>query len=62
MVEEAKKEEYKQAKYLINVIYCRCGLPPEYCEFGGKTNENKDCKKWLAEQHLELHDKLYPPV
>ncbi len=44
------------------MIYCKCGLPPEYCEFGGKTNNTEDCKKWLAEQHPELHDKLYPPV
>ena len=62
MVEEAEVEESKKAKYPINMIYCKCGLPPEYCEFGGKTNDTEDCKKWLAEQHPELHDKLYPPV
>ena len=44
------------------MVYCKCGLPPEYCEFGGKTNDTEDCKKWLAEQHLELHDTFYPPV
>ena len=44
------------------MVYCKCGLPPEYCEFGGKTNDNDDCKKWLAEEHPELHEKIYPSV
>jgi density-regulated protein len=41
------------------MVYCKCGLPPEYCEFGGKSNDFDDCKKWLAENHPDLHDELY---
>ncbi len=44
------------------MIYCKCSLLPVYSEFGGKTNDNEDCKKWLAEQNPELHHKLYQPI
>jgi len=44
------------------MIYCKCGLPPEYCEFGGKNNNIEECKKWLAEEHPDLFEKIYPSV
>lgn len=39
------------------LTYCGvCTFPPEYCEFGVSL---KRCKEWLAENELELFDKLY---
>lgn len=32
-----------------------CGLPPEYCEYGGKFDL---CKPWLKENHLDLYPDL----
>jgi hypothetical protein len=32
-----------------------CGLPPEYCEFGGRFEL---CKPWLKENHLDLYPDL----
>mmetsp|Transcript_2460 Transcript_2460/g.3367 ORF Transcript_2460/g.3367 Transcript_2460/m.3367 type:complete len:142 (-) Transcript_2460:468-893(-) len=49
--------------YPLQVVYCaKCGLPPEYCEWAGRGQDLDDCKKWLAENHTELFDQLYPPV
>lgn len=43
------------------MLYCKCGLPPEYCEVGAgqKANDLDECKKWLAENHPEEHHALY---
>ncbi|KAI5288339.1 Translation machinery-associated protein 22 [Ascosphaera aggregata] len=42
------------------VLYCAvCGLPPEYCEFGGMK---KKCEEWLKEYHPDLHERLYSPA
>lgn len=32
-----------------------CGMPPEYCEYGGKFDL---CKPWLKENHLDLYPDL----
>ena len=32
-----------------------CGMPPEYCEYGGKFDL---CKPWLKENHLDLYPEL----
>ena len=41
---------------LIDVELCPvCGLPPEYCEYGGKFDL---CKPWLKENHLDLYPDL----
>ena len=48
-------------KYPLTVVYCgKCGLPPEYCEWAPKAFDYELCKKWLAEEHPDLHAKLYP--
>lgn len=39
------------------VIYCgRCGMPPEYCEYGPDFESH--CDRWLAQHHPELHEHL----
>lgn len=44
------------AELLKEVELCPvCGLPPEYCEFGGKFDL---CKPWLKENHLDLYPDL----
>jgi hypothetical protein len=46
--EETKEEAPIEVKYPIEMTYCgKCGLPPEYCEFGGKASDLEECKKWL---------------
>ena len=37
-----------------------CGLPPEYCEYGGKSNDLNECKKWLEENHPDMYAQIYP--
>jgi hypothetical protein len=45
------------------MIYCaKCGLPPEYCEFGGKVSDLDECKKWLEQYNPVLFLQIYPPV
>jgi density-regulated protein DRP1 len=41
----------------IQVIYCgKCGMPPEYCEYGPDFESH--CNPWLKKNHPELHAKL----
>ena len=48
--------------YPLQVVYCvKCGLPPEYCEWSARGNDLDECKKWLAENHPELFESIYPP-
>merc|ERR1712083_741493 len=56
------QEERKDgAKFPLQVIYCaKCGLPPEYCEYGGKANDLDECKTWLQKTHPRMFEALYP--
>ena len=39
------------------VLYCgKCGMPPEYCEYGPDFESH--CDPWLLKNHPELHAKL----
>lgn len=41
----------------VQVIYCgKCGMPPEYCEYGPDFESH--CNPWLRKHHPELHAKL----
>lgn len=41
----------------VSVIYCgKCGMPPEYCEYGPDFESH--CNPWLKKNHPELHAKL----
>lgn len=41
----------------IDIIYCgKCGIPPEYCEYGPDFESH--CNPWLKKNHPELHAKL----
>jgi density-regulated protein DRP1 len=41
----------------IQVIYCgKCGMPPEYCEYG--PDFETYCDPWLKKNHPDLHAKL----
>jgi density-regulated protein len=41
----------------VEVIYCgKCGMPPEYCEYGPDFESH--CNPWLKKNHPELHTKL----
>ena len=41
----------------VQVIYCaKCGIPPEYCEYG--PDFERLCDPWLKKAHPELHAKL----
>ena len=66
--EEEKKEAEPAAAtieltYPLDMVYCgRCGFPPEYCEWSPRGNDLVECKKWLAENHEELFNTVYPPV
>jgi density-regulated protein len=41
----------------VSVIYCaKCGMPPEYCEYG--PDFERACDPWLKKAHPELHSKL----
>ena len=41
----------------IQVIYCgKCGMPPEYCEYGPDFESH--CNPWLKKNHPELHATL----
>lgn len=41
----------------IPVIYCgKCGMPPEYCEYGPDFESH--CDPWLKKNHPDLHSKL----
>jgi len=59
--EEVKEEAAVVTKvtYPLEMVYCKCGLPPEYCEFGGKGAVLDACKAWLKETHPELYANLY---
>ena len=40
-----------------DVLYCeKCGMPPEYCEYG--PDFESQCDKWLFKKHPDLHAKL----
>eukprot|EP01096_Ripella_sp_DP13-Kostka_P016673 TRINITY_DN8208_c0_g1_i1.p1 TRINITY_DN8208_c0_g1~~TRINITY_DN8208_c0_g1_i1.p1 ORF type:complete len:250 (-),score=128.37 TRINITY_DN8208_c0_g1_i1:62-811(-) len=42
------------------VVYCpSCGMPPEYCEYGGAAYET--CRPWIAEHFPHLLVDLPPP-
>jgi density-regulated protein DRP1 len=39
------------------VVYCgKCGMPPEYCEYGPDFETH--CEPWLLKHHPELHAQL----
>ena len=39
------------------VLYCgKCGMPPEYCEYGPDFESH--CDPWLLKHHPEIHSKL----
>lgn len=39
------------------IIYCgKCGMPPEYCEYGPDFESH--CNPWLKKNHPELHAQL----
>jgi len=39
------------------VIYCgKCGMPPEYCEYGPDFETH--CDPWLKKHHRDLHEDL----
>eukprot|EP00980_Cylindrotheca_fusiformis_P027929 scaffold22568_cov125-Cylindrotheca_fusiformis.AAC.26 len=41
----------------IDVTYCgKCGMPPEYCEYG--PDFETVCDPWLKKHHPDLHAKL----
>jgi density-regulated protein DRP1 len=41
----------------VQVIYCgKCGMPPEYCEYGPDFESH--CNPWLKKHNPELHTKL----
>jgi density-regulated protein len=41
----------------VQVIYCgKCGMPPEYCEYGPDFESH--CNPWLKKNHPELHAEL----
>jgi density-regulated protein len=41
----------------VVVIYCaKCGMPPEYCEYG--PDFERACDPWLRKAHPDLHAKL----
>eukprot|EP00127_Corallochytrium_limacisporum_P001553 Clim_evm6s66 gene=Clim_evmTU6s66 len=46
-------EVEKNPNHPLKIVYCaRCGLPPEYCEWG--PNDLKECRKWLVDNEPEL--------
>lgn len=41
----------------INVVYCdKCGMPPEYCEYG--PDFERVCNPWLQKTHPEMYASL----
>jgi density-regulated protein len=41
----------------VAVLYCaKCGMPPEYCEYG--PDFERACDPWLKRTHPDLHAKL----
>lgn len=41
----------------VNVLYCaKCGMPPEYCEFG--PDFERLCDPWLKKYHPQFHANL----
>ena len=41
----------------VNIVYCgKCGMPPEYCEYGPDFESH--CDPWLSKNHLQLRTKL----
>ena len=41
----------------VAVIYCgKCGMPPEYCEYGPDFESH--CDPWLRKNHPDLHSTL----
>ncbi|KAF4581186.1 Density-regulated protein DRP1 [Ophiocordyceps camponoti-floridani] len=40
-----------------HIVYCGvCTLPPEYCEYGGKT---KKCQEWLQANHADMYSRIW---
>jgi density-regulated protein DRP1 len=53
----AEVEQQQAILQPVEVIYCaKCGMPPEYCEYG--PDFERVCDPWLKKNHPELHDKL----
>ena len=51
------EEDYSPLLPRVNVIYCgKCGMPPEYCEYGPDFETH--CDPWLKKHHPELHASL----
>jgi len=41
----------------IQIVYCgKCGMPPEYCEYG--PDFESQCDPWLKKHNPQLHSKL----
>jgi density-regulated protein DRP1 len=55
--EVANTEEGSNLLPRREVVYCgKCGMPPEYCEYGPDFETH--CEPWLLRHHPELHAQL----